>query len=115
MNNVLNLINYNIDTQIDKLQNSLDTNKTLAHVTNPTLALLDMLKQYLDFHRQLIKPFDNLYQTTNDNSILKLTINNFIQAITDDIQHNLQQSYYHHANLNLNFNDLIIKHINHLV
>lgn len=115
MDNVLNLINYNIDLKIDNLRNSLDTNQTNTYITNPTIALLTMLKGYLDHHRDLLKPLLSIYQTTNDNSFLKQSIKIIINSMTDEIQHKLQQSYYHHANLDINLKDLIILYVNKVI
>lgn len=107
-------IDFNKDI-INKNKDNKDEQDYLNHVTKPLIALLELGKQYMINHYDLIKPLENVFNTDKDvmNQLKDLTdiIHSFILDFSTEIECCLEDTFYDNDNLNINFKDIINQYI----
>lgn len=118
LKNINREIQENIDFNkelINKNKDNKDEQDYLKHVTKSLIALLELGNQYMNNHYDLIKPLENVFNTTKDvmGQLKDLTdnVHGFILDFCTDIECDLEDTFYDNDNLNINFNDIINQYI----
>lgn len=118
LRNINREIQENIDFNkelINKNKDNKDNQDYLKHVTKPLIALLELGKQYMNNHYDLIKPLESVFNTDKEvmGQLKDLTdnVHSFILDFCTDIECGLEDTFYDNDNLNINFNDIINQYI----
>ena len=118
LKNINREIQENIDFNkelINKNKDNKDEQDYIKYVSKPLIALLELGKQYMNNHYDLIKPLESVFNTDKDvmGQLKDLTdnVHDFILDFCTDIECDLEDTFYDNDNLNINFNDIINQYI----
>lgn len=118
LKNINREIQENIDFNkelINKNKDNKDNQDYIKYVSKPLIALLELGKQYMNNHYDLIKPLENVFNTDKDvmNQLKDLTdnVHSFILSFCTEVECDLEDTFYDNDNLNINFNDIINQYI----
>lgn len=118
LRNINREIQENIDFNkelINKNKDNNDNQDYIKYVTKPLIALLELGKQYMSNHYDLVKPLESVFNTDKDvmDQLKDLTdsVHSFILDFCTDIECDLEDTFYDNDNLNINFNDIINQYI----
>lgn len=107
-------IDFNNDI-INKNKDNKDEQGYIKYVSTPTIALLELGKQYMNNHYELLKPLENVFNIDKDvmDQLKDLTdnVHSFILSFCTEIECCLEDTFYDNDNLNINFKDIINQYI----
>ena len=107
-------IDFNNDI-INKNKDNKDEQSYIKYVSTPTIALLELGKQYMNNHYELLKPLENVFNIDKDvmDQLKDLTdnVHSFILSFCTEIECCLEDTFYDNDNLNINFKDIINQYI----
>lgn len=118
LRNINREIQENIDFNkelINKNKDNKDNQDDIKYVTKPLIALLELGKQYMNNHYDLIKPLESVFNTAKDvmDQLYDLSnnVHDFILDFCTEIECCLEDTFYDNDNLDINFNDIINQYI----
>lgn len=111
-NNIKNSFDMNINHLQNLYKDNMERNNDveyLNHVMQPEINLLQLARDYVLYHEELLKPFNNIFLTdkTFDEQLheLSLTSESVINDFTYHVEDMLEDTFYEHTNFDLNFKE----------